>query len=419
MKKFILSTAFMAVTFFTATWLVSCSDDDDNPQPPGNAVISFENVTPKKLFVQSGTFGEESLIMPDDQVSFTFNAGKGQRLMFATMYAYSDDMFFAPENPGIQLFDDNGRAITGDVSDQIKMWDNGTRTNQVPGPNLSPGQAEAANVTQVQGMDAQQNTYPAASELMRLELTYNSVNSQFTATITNISRGNTRETPFSPGVWAISNIVDGDDLASEFPLYHAGEKTTAALTALAENGNNGPLAEYLEQNTGIITSLSKAIVVVYTGETNPLYTLNQRDPGVGMKQLAEKGDPEPLKDYLERMRLVRRVYIVGDDPIESGERMESQFEAYEGENIAFATMFGYSNDWFFTNGTTISAVQKGDVSSRVVLLDNGTAVSQYPGAGNSQALFDGTNQLEQNNVTPVDNTYPLPAITNMIKVTLR
>ena len=43
------------------------------------------------------------------------------------MYGWSNDLFFAPANPGIKLYDDMGTPITGDVSSQIKLWDNGTR----------------------------------------------------------------------------------------------------------------------------------------------------------------------------------------------------------------------------------------------------------------------------------------------------
>ena len=42
----------------------------------------------------------------------------------------------------------------------------------------------------------------------------------------------------------------------------------------------------------------------------------------------------------------------------------------EGDKIAIATMYGFSNDWFFaTTGKDINATQKGDVSSSIGLFD--------------------------------------------------
>lgn len=420
-KKFLYAT--MAVMLFTgASFLTSCDDDDDNEMPPGNAVISIENVATKYDFVQSGTFRGtgDGLIMPGQSVQITFNAARGQNLTFATMYGYSNDLFFAPENPGLELFNDDGNAITGDVSEHIRLWDNGTRINQAPGANVThPGTAEAENVTMVRDRDAQNNTYLAASRLMRLILEYSSANSQFTLTITNTSTGTANETPFSPGVWAVANRL-GDDRVNEKPFYAAGEKSSAALTALAEMGNNATIASWATERTGIMTTLSRGIVVVYTGETNPLFTLNQKDGALGLKELAQKGNPQPLKESLERLRYVRHVYIIGNDPIAPGASFETTFEARQGDNIAYATMFGYSNDWFYANNTTIPSLTKGDVTSKTSLFDSGTGVNQYPGAGNSQAAFGGTPVPEDRVITTVtNNPYPVPETYKVIKVVLR
>ncbi|MEI2274313.1 hypothetical protein OHD16_19350 [Sphingobacterium sp. ML3W] len=61
------------------------------------------------------------------------------------MYGWSKDLFFAPENPSINLYKADGSPITGDVSNQIKLWDNGTRINQRPGVNvIHPGTGDQA-----------------------------------------------------------------------------------------------------------------------------------------------------------------------------------------------------------------------------------------------------------------------------------
>ncbi|MBS1662647.1 MAG: spondin domain-containing protein, partial [Bacteroidetes bacterium] len=174
--------------------------------------ISIENVLNSKPLVESGTFqgtGSPALILPGQSTTITFSAAKGEALSFATMYGWSNDLFFAPANPGIVVYDNSGNPIEGDVSSQIKLWDNGTRINQVPGANVNhPGTADSKNITEVSGTDAQGNAYLAASKLVKATLKYNG-NSSFTLTLQNISGGTANETPLSPGVWSVSYIVGG------------------------------------------------------------------------------------------------------------------------------------------------------------------------------------------------------------------
>ncbi|MGO1650718.1 MAG: spondin domain-containing protein [Sphingobacterium sp.] len=78
---------------------------------PQTGTFTVENVTEVKDFVQSDTFkgaGDPPVVSPGQSVSIKFNAGKGQHLAFATMYGASKDWFFAPENPGLKLYDDQG-----------------------------------------------------------------------------------------------------------------------------------------------------------------------------------------------------------------------------------------------------------------------------------------------------------------------
>lgn len=413
----------VAALLFTGFAFTACDDnDDDDIHYDVNSVISIENVVETRDFIQSGTFSgaNNGVILPGQSTTFKFHAAKGHRLMFATMYGYSNDMFFAPENPGIELFDKDGVALTGDLSSTMHLWDNGTRINEQPGANNThPGAVENGNVTKIEQQDAQGNLYRPASELVKLNLSFDVATSEFTATITNNSRGTINETPLSPGVFVVSNIMD-EKLVNDKPFFTAGDKSAAQLTALAEAGNNKPLGDMVEGMTGIITNLSPAIVVIYTGDVNPIYQLNQKDKGQGLKDLAQKGEPHNLKEALEGMANVRHVYIAGDKMTYPGGKMEASFEALTTDKIAFATMFGMSNDWFYANSSEIAANYRGDVTNRTVLLDNGTGVNQYPGAGNHQSNFGGTPQPEDNNITAVGNTaYPVPSVNNVIRVTIR
>lgn len=415
----------------------ACDKDDDKGSQMGvPSTITVENVLDSRPLVESGTFqneGSAPVIMPGESLSFQFSAAKGQALTFATMYGWSNDLFFAPENPGITLYKEDGTPIEGDVSDQIKLWDNGTRINQVPGASVShPGTAETAtqNITEVAGTDAQGNTYAAASALMNVSLQYEG-NSTFTLTINNTSGNTNNPTPFSPGVWAISYIAGGD-LLSPTPLYESGKPSANGLTNIAEMGDNSVLGEYIQSQTGIFTPLSPILVVVYKDIDNPIYKVGENDRGQGLKELAQQGDASILADHLKTVEGVKAVYVlpaanstvllpkVGE---QAGSSVSQQLSIAEGDRLAIATMYGLSNDWFFASKDNgVDATQKGDISTTIGLFDNGTAVNQFPGAGITQFNLAGTPLEESEPIQEVPNPNAfttLPAINHIIKVTLQ
>ena len=273
LKKQIMKTSILKpiLALAIAASFASCKKDD---VAIVNNTITIENVLDSKPLVESGTFmgeGTPPVVLPGQTVSFSFYAAKNQYITFASMYGWSNDLFFAPANPGIKLYDDMGTPITGDVSSQIKLWDNGTRVNQAPGMNVThPGTAEATikNIKEISGTDDFGNTYLPASQLMHASLTYNG-NSQFTLTINNNSGGTANETPFSPGVWAISYVAGGNQLLSN-AIYAEGQQTANGLTHISETGNNATLSTYLSSQTGIFTPLSPILVVVYRWYREPV-----------------------------------------------------------------------------------------------------------------------------------------------------
>lgn len=432
MKQKILGTltALSSIALFAA-----CGKNDDNVTTQPNT-ITIENVLESKPLVESGTFkgmGTPGLILPGQSVSVTFSAAKNQRFNFATMYGWSNDLFFAPGNPGIKLYQDDGTPITGDVSDQIKLWDNGTRVNQIPGMNVThPGTQETTskNIREVNGMDDYGHTYLPASSLLKVSLAYDG-NSMFTATIMNNSGGTANETPFSPGVWAISYVVGGNLLLSD-PIYSADKPTANGLTNIAEMGDNTAMSAYLTGITGIFTPLSPVLVVVYDGTENPFYKVGERDRGEGLKDIAQKGSADALAASLKTKAGVKSVYVLpalmtnvllprinGAD----GGKVSQQLNIVPGDRIAVATMYGFSNDWFFaTSGNGIDATQKGDVSGSIGLFDDGTALNQFPGAGITQFNLSGTPLQEDKAIQAVPNPNgftTLPDLTRIIKITLQ
>ena len=129
------------------------------------------------------------------------------------------------------------------------------------------------------------------------------------------------------------------------------------------------------------------------------------------------GDDVHLAALREQLPQVRKIYTLTDTVL-PGKSMECTYEAAANEKVAFATMFGYSNDWFFANGPELNALTKGEVTNKTVLLDDGTAVSQYPGAGNAQFVFGGTRMPEDKAISAVGDTFPVPAVDGIVKITI-
>ncbi len=285
---------------------------DMNGEVMEQTTVSEENVLKSQPLVESGTFqgtGIPALIQPGQSTTITFSTTKGEALSFATMYGASNDLFFAPANPGIKVYDTNGNPIEGDVSTQIKLWDNGTRVNQKPGATIThPGVAETKNITEVVGTDAQGNTYLSADKLVKASLKYNG-NSTFTLTLQNISGGTANETPLSPGVWSVSYIAGGNLLAPN-PLYISEQPTVNGLTGIAEMGDNTALKAYVTSITGIFTPLSPILVVVYNGIDNPIFKVGQNDAGKGLTAIAQKGNADTLAAYLKGKPGIKAVYVL-------------------------------------------------------------------------------------------------------------
>lgn len=423
--KWLIAATILPLTF------TACKKDSVTPPATNKTTITVQNVLNSSNLVESGTFqgtGTPPVILPGQTISIRFSASIGQAVTFSSMYGWSNDLFFAPANPGIALYDQNKKPIEGDVSAQIKLWDNGTRVNQAPGANVvHPGIAENNAITEVSGKDAQGNTYLPASSLVKATLKYEG-DSYFTLTLQNTSGGTANETPLSPGVWAVSYIAGGK-LLNPAPIFTSGQPTANDLTQLAEAGNNAPLYAYIKSNTGIFTPLSPILVVVYNGIDNPIFKTGEKDRNEGLKELAQQGNATLLAAALKGRPGVKNVYVlpapnstvllpmIGN---QVGGSVSQELSVVKGDRIAIATMYGFSNDWFFASSENGSdATQTADISSSIKLYDNGTAVDQFPGAGNNQFNLGGATASQSNVIAGVPNPNPfttLPAITDIIKV---
>lgn len=81
-------------------------------------------------------------VRPGDSYEYSFTATPGMKLYTTMMFGQSNDWFYAPDAKGIALFDGKGKAIGGDVTDQLILWNAGTEVDEEIGigPNQGPRQ---------------------------------------------------------------------------------------------------------------------------------------------------------------------------------------------------------------------------------------------------------------------------------------
>jgi len=138
--------------------------EDGNFQPMLDRVTGLKGLTAAGMFLPGQPF--------------TFTASPGDRLQFATMFVQSNDLFFAPKAGSIALFDSGGRAIHGNVTSQVALYDAGTEVNQPPGagPDQAPRQPKpATGMAERFPVDLVANrrdgfSYPAVEAVVEVEI---------------------------------------------------------------------------------------------------------------------------------------------------------------------------------------------------------------------------------------------------------
>ncbi len=431
---------FVGILSLMLLTLVSCKDDDPvDPVASATFTVKIENAFVAKTFSQSGIFNtpvgasSPGPAMPGGAYEFTFYAGQGSYLSFATMFVQSNDLFYAPDDEGISLYDMNGNPISGDITDQIDLWDAGTEVNQEPGVGADQAPRQAAGNT---GADENGTvelitnvmdgyTYPADNEVIKVTITP-ADGGMFTVRIDNVSDAGSFQTPFAPGGWAIH--------ASGTPLFTEGEAAANGLEGVAEDGDASGMSSYFTDNTGYVSPYAPGVWVIHESGAKPLFTDGQPDAGEGLEGLAEDGNAAPLEASLNGKAGVSQVGVfsmpVGSGaagPLMPGGSYEFSFTAEEGAYLNFATMLVQTNDLFFAFEDTGLALfangqaVEGDVTADLLLWDAGTEVNEYPGAGPNQAprqAGPNTGTDESGNVQEVNDAFTYPATTDAIKVTI-
>ncbi|MBD0403178.1 spondin domain-containing protein [Flammeovirga sp. EKP202] len=415
-----MKNSILAGTLLSALAFTSCTDDDNNNTPTvlpeTTFTVTIENAfQAKDFFAQGATDG---LITPGNSQDFSFNAGKGHYLSFATMFVQSNDLFYAPMEGGIALYDDDGNALTGDITSHFYLWDAGTEVNEEPGvgTNQAPRQSGPDTGTAENGvvkLISEVNdgyTYPAKDDVINVSIKHDG-GTMFTVTVSNVSANASVPTPFAPGNWVVHS-------KGQYPLFQKDQAASEGLEDLAEDGGTDVLSTAFASMTGLVSPFAPGAYSV--GNANTIFTLGAA-PTSEFEMLTEDGNPSGFTNHFNTPEGAS-----APAPIFPGEKYSFTFTAMDGDMLSMATMLVQSNDWvlgfdnikLFNNGSPIS----GDISNQLILIDGGSEVDEYAGAGpyqaprqpgpNSGMTEDGTIEVEG---SPSSN---LLANSEMLRVTI-
>lgn len=153
---------------------LEAQSEDGDPSKLAAALKSVKGVKSVALYNTPVGAKGPGPITPGAAYETTVSALPGDRLSMTLMMGQSNDWFYAPAEAGIELFKD-GKAISGDISGQIMLWNAGTEVDQEAGigsdqgprqkgPNT--GKAENGVVRQVQDGKA----YAIGSNVLRVTI---------------------------------------------------------------------------------------------------------------------------------------------------------------------------------------------------------------------------------------------------------
>jgi hypothetical protein len=112
--------------------------EDGDPSMLAKSLKGAKGIGAVTLFNTPAGAMSPGPITPGTAYEFTISAIPGERLSMTLMMGQSNDWFYSPAESGIELFK-NGKAISGDITAQLMMWDAGTEVDQEPGIGSEQG----------------------------------------------------------------------------------------------------------------------------------------------------------------------------------------------------------------------------------------------------------------------------------------
>ncbi len=149
--------------------------EDGDPSGLASSLAGVSEVSASGVFNTPTGAAGPGPAFPGDAYTFTFEASPGDLLSFATMFVQSNDLFYAPDDAGLALFQGE-TPVSGDITAQLRLWDAGTEVNQEPGigGDQAPRQAgpdTGADEAGVVRVVDDGYTYPSTGTVVQVTIT--------------------------------------------------------------------------------------------------------------------------------------------------------------------------------------------------------------------------------------------------------
>lgn len=154
---------------------LQAQSEDGDPSMLARSLTNAKGIKSVAVFNTPVGASAPGPITPGTAYEVTISAMPGDRLSLTVMMGQSNDWFYAPAESGIELFQ-SGKAISGDITSRLSMWDAGTEVDQEPGigseqgpRQKAPNTGKAENGVVHKVRDGK--SYSKPSEVMRVTIT--------------------------------------------------------------------------------------------------------------------------------------------------------------------------------------------------------------------------------------------------------
>jgi hypothetical protein len=122
---------------------LEAQSEDGDPSTLAKSLAGAKGVKSVAVFNTPVGASAPGPITPGASYEVTVSALPGERLSMTLMMGQSNDWFYAPAEAGIELFK-AGKAISGDITSQLFLWDAGTEVDQEAGIGSEQGPRQKA-----------------------------------------------------------------------------------------------------------------------------------------------------------------------------------------------------------------------------------------------------------------------------------
>jgi hypothetical protein len=122
---------------------LEAQSEDGDPSLLAKALKGGKGIKSVSVFNTPVGASAPGPITPGAAYEVAVSAMPGDRLSMTIMMGQSNDWFYAPNESGIELFP-NGKAMSGDISAQLHLWDAGTEVDQEAGIGSEQGPRQKA-----------------------------------------------------------------------------------------------------------------------------------------------------------------------------------------------------------------------------------------------------------------------------------